>query len=311
MLWPLFALAIVSPLSGQLISVTGGPGFPAVRIDVTSGAVQTLVPTGATSAYGGLSAFDPAGHRLFFLTGAIGTQQLVTVNVATGSVTSVPIPSPSSYVFFEFDQTTGRVLAVTNAPGFPLLSIDPATGVVQPLVLTNTSPWLSAIDNATRRLFLGTGSTGTQTLVTVDLTTFAITSVPIPRPDDHTLFEYDPVTARIIAVTNGPGVPVLSINPSTGSITSLVSTGASSPLSGLGAFDPASRRFFFLTGSQTLFTVNVDLLTVTTTSIPSADPFIFFEGDFVGLQAIPTLSNAMMLLLAILLAMLAWRVTAL
>lgn len=304
----LVAFATAS-VHGQVLSVTTAPGYPVVRIDAASGAILPLFPTNVTSAHPGLNAYDNVGHQLFFLTGFIGSQQLVVANLTTGSVNLLPIADASAYVFFEYDPATGRIIALTNGPGFPLVAIDPITGVVESLLTTNVTsahPGLSAFDPTERRLHFLTGFVGSQSLVTVDLDTSAIASVPIPRTDAYVFFEFDTANDRIVSVANGSGFPLLDIDPATGHVQTLFLTGATSAHEGLSVIDTSTQRLFFLTGSigtQRLVTVNIPTGSVSSVSIAmSPAVFVFFEGDFANAESIPALSTTMVLLLTAMIA---------
>ena len=272
-------------LSQTIYSLTSGSGFPVVAIDPATGVVQPLVNTNAPDAAFGLSTLDVAGRRLFFLSGSAGSQVLFIVNLQDRTVASVPIPNPFSYVFFEFDPPSGKILSLTSGPGFPVVSIDPATGVVQPLVNTNApdaSGGFSALDVAGRRLFFLSGSAGSQVLFTVNVQTRTVSSVPIPNPFLYLFFEFDPTSGKILSVSSGPGTPVVTIDPGTGAVQPLVNTNAAGVAFETSALDVVGRRLFFLAGSvgsQVLFTVNVQTRTVTTVSIPSPVLYIFFEFD--------------------------------
>lgn len=300
---------VTAGVSAQVLSVTTAPGYPVVRIDAASGAILPLFPTNVTSAHPGLNAYDSVGHQLFFLTGTIGSQQLVVANLTTGSVNLLPIADASAYVFFEYDPASGRIIALTNAPGFPLVAIDPVTGVVETLLTTNVTsahPGLSAFDPTERRLHFLTGFIGSQSLVTVDLDTAAITSVPIPRTDAYVFFEYDPVTERIVSVADGAGFPLLSIDPATGVVQTLFLTNVTSAHPGLSVIDISTQRLFFLTGSvgsQELVTVDIPTGSVSSVSIAmSPAVFVFFEGDFSNAESIPALSTAVLLILTAIIA---------
>lgn len=293
--------------SAQVLSVTTEPGLPVVRIDVESGARQPLVVTGLTQATSGLNTFDPVQRRLFLLRGAIGTQELVIVdlNLRTIAFRSIALAPPFGYTFFEWDPSTGRVLALTNQPGLPVVSIDPATGAVQQLLTTgagDANGGINAYDPATRRLFFLTGGNNAQNIVTVHLNTSSVTQSAIADPASYTHFEYDPATARVLSVRNGPGYPLVSIDPATGNVQTLVLTNATSAHPALAAIDGEARRYYFLSGSigsQQLMRVNLTTLSVSSVSIAMPqDAYIFFEQDM-HLPAIPLADEKGLLILSL------------
>ena len=170
------------PVTDRLLSVTSAAGSPLVAINPIDGSRQTLFATNAPAT--GVSAFDPATRRLFYLnSAAFGlNQSIVTVNLTTSVATGQPIFRNSFYLFFEYDPVTQRVLSVVSEPGMPVVSIDPAGGPVQTLFNTGAPTSfgaLSAIDVTGRRLYFQIGDLDNQSLITADLAHSSSSSVSI------------------------------------------------------------------------------------------------------------------------------------
>ncbi|PYQ66067.1 MAG: hypothetical protein DMF54_08905 [Acidobacteria bacterium] len=211
---PLLLCAVIgaghaSTVAAQILySVSSGPGFPLVSIDPTTGAVQTLQPTGSFSGINSISAFDPLRRRLFFLADAAGVQTLVVVNVQTGAVATHAIPlTGASYAFLQYDPTTRTLYSVASSPGFPVVTIDPDTGVVTTLQPTGSfngvSNNISAFDAAGRRLFFVVDAAGVPTLVVVNVQTGAVATQPIPVSGGSYVFlQYDPATGVLYSVAS-------------------------------------------------------------------------------------------------------------
>ncbi|HEY6138988.1 MAG TPA: hypothetical protein VI670_14600 [Thermoanaerobaculia bacterium] len=184
------------------------------------------------------------------------------------------------------------ILSVTSQAGSPVVSIDPATGTVQPLFNTNTSALafgISAFDPASRRLYFLSGA---QQLVIADLISSTVTTRSIAISGSYIFFEWDAANGRILAVTSQAGSPVVSIDPATGTVQSLFNTNAGSLAFGYSAFDPASRRLYFLTGAQQLVIADLNSSTVTTRSIAISGLYIFFEWDAASGRILAVTSQA-------------------
>lgn len=294
----LFVVLLIGRFSAQaqtLYSVASSPGAPLLAIDPSSAKVRTVaMTTGATQAAFGPAAIDPAGRRLFFF-GAPGGGSTVlpgifTVDLTSGTATSHYIQGTAGPMrFLEYDPFTRKLLFVANATGAPLASIDPETGVLTTLLASTgaTGAFLSAIDAVGRRLFFigAVGITGgsVPTLFTVDLATLAVSNRPVAT-DSLAFFRYDPVSGALIGVSNAPGVPVVSIDPNTGLVTTLVaSTGAAR--ADFGALDSAGGKLYFegLLGlAQGLFTVDLATRTASSASIARTDGYVFLQLDPLG-----------------------------
>jgi len=294
----LSVLLLVAGSSAQaqtLYSVATSPGAPLLAIDPPSANVRTVATsTGATQAAFGPSAIDPAGRRLFFFGAPGGGSTLLpgifTVDLTSGATTSHYIQGSAGPMrSLEYDPSTRKLLYVANVSGAPLASIDPDTGILTVLIAStgSTGSSLSAFDPASRRLFFlgAAGITGGSipTLFTVELATLAVSSRPVAS-DSLAFFRYDPVSGALIGVSNAPGVPVVSIDPNTGLVTTLVaSTGAAR--ADFGALDSAGRKLYFegLLGlAQGLFTIDLATRTASSASIARTDAYVFLQLDPFG-----------------------------
>jgi hypothetical protein len=126
------------PFSGKILSLVGfGPGpLQVVAIDPNTGALQTIVTTSIAQASADL-ALDVAGRRAFvFSSNSIGTQMLNTINLATGTVTTVSIASATTnFEAMPYDPFTGKLIVLTSGVAGPRIeSMDPLTGARQSLV---------------------------------------------------------------------------------------------------------------------------------------------------------------------------------
>jgi len=170
------------PVTGRIF---GARSDLVVSIDPSTGSEST-VATISPAPYLSMGVLDVSGRKLyFFATGPMLTGTVLrTVNLNTGSVVDVPLPS--SYGFVEWDSATGKLIA---ASGNAIVSIDPATGsqtllAATPVVLFG---YVSAFDPITRRLFF-LGSVGASAyLVTFNLTTRTFSQTPF---SDAAFLEY-------------------------------------------------------------------------------------------------------------------------
>jgi hypothetical protein len=174
------------------------------------------------------------------------------------------------------------LLSVMWSAGGPLVRIDPATGAVTPLMNTKADQLsFGTFDPIHRRLFLLDGIIGTQKLVITTLNARTSTSIPVPASNAYTFFEYDPVTDRILSVMMAPGFPLVAINPNDGTVETLLLTNAQ-PDFGFSAFDPVSRRLFYLNGvvgAQSIVTVDLAKRMASGWPIFRSSPYVFFEYD--------------------------------
>jgi hypothetical protein len=131
--------------------------------------------------------------------------------VQTGTVTTHPIPLPgATYAFFEFDPATGKLYSISSAPGFPLATIDPNTGVVQTIQSTGSFTGVSSVgafDPVGRRLFFLADASGVATLVVVNVQTGTVTTHPIPLPGaTYAFFEFAGPTVTAVPMLSPTGL---------------------------------------------------------------------------------------------------------
>jgi voltage-gated potassium channel Kch len=192
-----FAFFQWDALTGRVLTETGAGDI--VAVDPISGNRAALMNTGASSVSINISAFDTVGRRLFFLSGPSGAQQLVIANLGDLTTTIRSIAIPASYVWFQWNAASQRILALTTQPGVPLISIDPATAAAQTIVSTNVGALFgeSAFDFANQRLFFVSGMQGSQQLVTINLNNNSVSSAPLVTAANHLFLEFDGPVATI------------------------------------------------------------------------------------------------------------------
>ncbi|HKR65387.1 MAG TPA: hypothetical protein VJZ00_16765 [Thermoanaerobaculia bacterium] len=176
-----------------------------------------------------------------------------------------------------------RVFAQTIRPNYVLtanevLRVDLAAGTSVPVAsLPLITSEIAAYDPLRHRVTYASLSFPGERLVTVALSgTFPTTVVTVTGPDLAGL-EYDAATGALYALQAIPGAPLVRVRADgntdlvavTGSIAPLVAPGAFTP----SAFDPATGRYFFISGAQTLdaqilVTVNVNTHVVTMLPVP-------------------------------------------
>lgn len=280
------AAAFLSPLPvhGQLFSRTTEPGTPVVILDPSTGSIQRVAVTGETS-YGSVSGLDPDGRRIFVLGLGPSGQRIITIDLLTGSVFSAPLATsvPDRPLELHFDPATRTVLAISNL-GI-VLQIDPETGSVRTEVgnFVIYPVTASAFDPVARRLFAINGDTA-QTLQILDLDPVQLTLHSIASVRSYGFLKWDPVAQRLLSATSESGVPIVSIDPNTGSVVPFVDTG-SPVLPYQSALDTAGRRLFFLsfvpvaTGgvSWSLYTVNLADGSVAVRSLAPGTDYLFLQ----------------------------------
>jgi hypothetical protein len=287
-----------------LYSVTSAAGGPLVAVNPRDGSIVHRVETNVTHSWSG--TIDEVGDRLFFGSGTLGMQELMTVDLNTFAVDAVPIPSSSYYRFLEHDPRSRSVLSVLNSAGGPLVAIDPRTGSMEFLINTGAEfPWSGSLDVVGNRLFVGAGGMGSQELFTVDLDALLVSSIPIPSASAYRFLEYYPRSGTLLAVTNAVGLPLVAIDPATGQVEHLVDTNV--PNGWHGTLDIVGDRLFFgsgSVGSQELVTVDLGSLTTRSVSISYPGLFTFLEyasPSQLDSVAIPSMTTAGLVIFILLL----------
>jgi len=188
----------------------------------------------------------------------------------------------------------------------------PATAALTPLVPTATSGPNAqvAFDPVGRRIFFGTGSQNGPPygLTVVDLANRTV-SQPVPFPCCPSLF-WDPQRALLgFNYLNG-SLPwmVVSVDPSTGLQTPVLTTSAGGAAGGYVTLDPATGRVFFADPfANTLFTANLRSGTVSQSPPLAAccPALVWLPAASV---AVPALDAGGLAILALALALLGWSV---
>jgi len=278
-------------LSGEtLVGVTGTNDVWV--FDAVTGASHFVAPTGQLAGVSGLRAMDRAGRRFFAFDPTSGSERIITVDLNSGAVSSASIASVP--LFARYDPSIGKVVGLLSDPARTIVSIDPVTGTITPLMATNVaSPSLpsAAFDPATRRLFFE-GTTGPSDQVyTADLTNNTLTQATLAAP---AIFRgYDPLTNRLIG-TGTPAAQLVAVDPASGSVQPLFSTSFMTRNGESDTFDPTTRAYFFGSGFQV---VRMDLNTSTTTSVTLPVQMFLLEPDGANVS-LPALSTMMLMLLA-------------
>jgi hypothetical protein len=276
-----------------LVGIAGSNPNPVRLIDVNTGATRDVGFANLGTFSVGSSSYDRAGRRIFTFD-STGPLRLVTVNVGTGVTTSVIV---AQTVSLQYDPSLGRIVGVATDPARTIFAIDPATGTSTPLLATNVpSPFFpsGAFDPVTRRYFFE-GTTGPQDqVITANLNTNTVTSVNVSQPINF--YGYDPATSRLIGALSGPAaVTLASLDPVTGAVTTLFSSGVTSTVSGSGTYDPIGRVFYFIDGSNNL--VEMNLNTNKTVLVGLQNAVGVLEPDSIN-GSLPALSPFVLALLA-------------
>lgn len=109
-------------------------------IDTTTGVMTPRIATGATTLAGGISAFDPAGRRLFFMS----DPDLYVVNVDSGTFSHVSLGH--RFPLLQFDITSRTLFGIWDLSGQAgVYSIDPATGVMTAQFATGAPGFVGGI----------------------------------------------------------------------------------------------------------------------------------------------------------------------
>ena len=290
-------------LVGTLVPITAtaqdlyGVGFLGGHVEVfkvnsSSGAMTPFIATSATSLAGGISTFDSLGKRLFFMS----DPDLYVVNVVTGAVSHVSLGG--SFPLLQFDSTTNTLYAIGFLAGqVEVFAVDPATGVKSPMFATGATTFLGGIstfDPIGKRLFFMSDPD----LYVVNVSNGAVSHVSLGG--SFPLLQFDLQLRRLYGVGFSAGqVEVFSIDPSTGAMTPLVATGATTLAGGIVTFDPLTERLFFMSDPD-LYVVNLATAFVSHVSLGGAFPLLQFDAPAVPLDLFSsTVAMALLCILAL------------
>ncbi len=157
----------IDPTTGILYGVTSTSPASLLTIDPTTG-VATHV--GQTADYAGDISFDPQG-RLYAWSDAWG---IATIDPATGDFTPLP---PCDCAFFAGIAIDSRGNLFASNYGGDLYQLDPFTGeILSTIPLSGTGSFLLEFD-ANDVLFMAQNSSAGLPLVTIDVTTGAVTDL--------------------------------------------------------------------------------------------------------------------------------------
>jgi hypothetical protein len=253
----IIVVALPTPVVAQTIygirfvPASGNVGI--YSIDPATGVSALITDTGVPSYDGCDSAFDPVGRRYFFVSGG---GQLFTVNVASGGVTHVA----GSVAELHYDPLTANLYGIGLVPGsgnVGIYAMSPATGIPVLIVDSGVPSYDgcdTAFDPVGRRYFFISGG---GELFAINVTSGGITHATGSMAELH----FDSLTANLYGIRFVPGsgnVGIYTINPATGIPVLVADSGVQSGYNGSEtAFDPVARRYFFVSGSGELFTVNV------------------------------------------------------
>ena len=248
------------------------PGSTSVqveRVDLSTGALTPIATTDSPGAVAGAGAIDLVGHRLFFQSSAGGSYLFYAVNLTNGSYSKIP----GNLGQVQYDSGAGVLYdLIINAlePEVQVFSVDQTTGALRLVSFTTSSATgyivEASIDSVGHRLFfLGLdGPTGNQPYIfVVNLTDGSFSKVPISTPTNAIQYDSGSGTLYAGGFFNGSSTAqIASVNLSSGALTVVATTDATSWQNTNSAFDSVNHRLFFA-GSQAggasslLYTVNL------------------------------------------------------
>jgi hypothetical protein len=223
---------LVGFAQADTIYQTGDDGTALYITDSTTGSSTLVGLFGYNSVYG--DAFSPSG-QLYAMVDSYYPSTLATVNLNTGAATPVGAPTGISDLMGIAFTPSGTLYAAswdTNS----LYSLNPSTGaatLVGSLGMTGAVMDLSwDYRNGTMYAIASEGPSGSQ-LYMVDLTTGAATLVTNIPGDDCLMGLIIDSAGNFLATDWCSGnSPLYKIDPATGDLTSLGSTGISAPMGG-------------------------------------------------------------------------------
>jgi hypothetical protein len=184
--------------------------------------------------------------------------------------------------FLSASSIQGQLFSRTTELGTPVVILDPSTGAFQRVAVTGETSYssVSGLDPEGRRIFVLAAGTPAQRIVTINLSSGAVSSAPLTSfvPDRPLELHFDPASRTVLAVSNSG--QVLQINPETGSIQTTVGNFTISSVTAI-AFDPVTRRLFAINGEtgQTLQILDLDTGQLTSHFIPSVHYYGLLKWD--------------------------------
>jgi hypothetical protein len=234
----------------RFVPASGNVGI--YSIDPATGVAALITDTGVSGVLGSATAFDPVGGRYFFVSDG---GELITVNVASSGVMHVA----GSMVELQYDPLTANLYGIRFVPGsgnVGIYAMSPATGISVLIADTGLPGYAdaAAFDPVGRRYFFVSGD-GSE-LFTVNVANSGVTHVTGSMAELH----YDSLTGNLYGIRFVPGsgnVGIYTMSPATGIPVLIADTGVQGYSGSETAFDPVGRRYFFVSDSGELFTVNV------------------------------------------------------
>ena len=226
--------------------------YEVISVNPTTGSITSLIRALSGVQYLG-SGEAAAGNDIYFTGGAIvtdpmtgvggfGPESLFTADISTGALTSVPVPQ--GFALNSVDSTTGKVIGLAFNPqsqAYEVISVNPTTGSVTSLIraLSGVQYLGSGEAAAGNDIYFtggaivtdpmtGVGGFGPESLFTADISTGALTSVPVPNG-----FELGPSNPVLFTT----GSEAVDFNNLTDAQEKAIATGAAAIYNGLGGGD--------------------------------------------------------------------------
>ena len=306
------------PVTGQeligLAFLNGDTTLTIVSIDPATGVQTPLMATPAGGVGGGPVAMDPRTQRVFFVSVNAGATWLYTADLIHGTLSAAAqteSTGASGQLFW--DPVGNQLIGLAYLPGEHTMTVsvvDPATSRLTPLVPTGAVAGASAFDPVGRHIFFASGSQNgpPYAINVVDIANRTV-SQPVPFPCCPNLI-WDPAARRLLGLSffnNQLPLTVVSIDPSTGSQTPLLSTPAGGVAQGWRTIDPVTGRVFFSDPfAQTLVTVNLQSGQVTQSLLAPCCPALGWMA-VAATVPVPALDASGLAALGFALAILGWR----
>jgi hypothetical protein len=165
---------LASATSGNLFGIQSG----LVRIDPLTGTVVKISNLSLASLVQGVSTFDSAGHRYFFIgDDNSSNRRLFSISTQTGEVLASPLIGQVGSI--EFDVSTNTLFGIQSG----LVRIDPLTGTVvkiSNLSLASLVPGVSTFDSAGHRyFFIGDDNSSNRRLFSISTQTGEVLASPL------------------------------------------------------------------------------------------------------------------------------------